>query len=98
MKKRDSIEDFIRDNRASFDDLKAPDRVWARINKQDRPVHTMWKWSAVAASALLLIAVGYIFGMKTQVQPAIAGWEEYMEAEQYYQEKIAHKMERIKTL
>ena len=98
MKKQDSLEDFIKDNRASFDDLRAPDRVWARISKQDRPVHAMWKWSAVAASGLLLIAVGYIFGMKTQAQPAIAGWEEYIEAEQYYKEKIAHKMERIKTL
>ena len=98
MKKQDPLETFIRDNRASFDDLKAPDQVWARISKQDRPVHSLWKWSAVAASALLLIAVGYIFGMKTQAQPAIAGWEEYLEAEQYYQDRIDRKIEKIKTL
>lgn len=98
MKRQDSLEDFIRDNRASFDDLKAPDRVWARINKQDRPVQSLWKWTAIAASALLLIAVGYIFGIRTQAQPEIAGWDEYKEAEQYYQDRIARKMEKIKTL
>lgn len=98
MKRQDSLEDFIRDNRASFDDLKAPDRVWTRINKQDRPVHSLWKWTAVAASALLLIAVGYIFGIRTQAQPEIAGWDEYQEAEQYYQDRIDRKMERIKAL
>lgn len=98
MKRQDSLEDFIRDNRASFDDLKVPDRVWARINKQDRPVHSLWKWTAVAASALLLVAVGYIFGIRTQAQPEIAGWDEYKEAEEYYQDRIDQKMERIKTL
>jgi len=94
----ESISNFIRDHRASFDDLKAPDRVWARINKQDRPVQSFWKWTAIAASALLLIAVGYVFGIRTQAQPEIAGWDEYKEAEQYYQDRIARKMEKIKTL
>ena len=98
MKRQDSLEDFIRDNRASLDDLKAPDRVWARINKKDRPVQSLWKWTAMAASALLLIAVGYIFGIRTQAQPEIAGWDEYKEAEQYYQDRIDRKMEKIKTL
>lgn len=98
MKRQDSLEDFIRDNRASFDDLKAPDRVWTRINKQDQPVQSLWKWTAMAASALLLIAVGYIFGIKSQAQPEIAGWDEYKEAEQYYQDRIDRKMEKIKSL
>jgi len=98
MKKQDPLEDFIRDNRTSFDDLKAPAGIWARIDKKDKPVINLWKWSAVAASALLLVAVGYIFGMKTQAQPDIAGWDEYMEAEKYYQDRIARNMEKIKTL
>ncbi len=98
MKKQDPLEDFIRDNRASFDDLKAPAGIWARIDKKDKPVINMWKWSAIAASALLLIAVGYIFGIKTQTQTDIAGWDEYMEAEKYYQSRIDSKMQEIKTL
>ncbi len=98
MKKHDPLETFIRDNRASFDDLKAPEGIWARIDKKDKPVINLWKWSAVAASALLLVAVGYIFGIKAQGQPDIAGWDEYMEAEKYYQSRIDMKMQEIKTL
>jgi hypothetical protein len=72
--------------------------VWARIDQKDRPVFNLWKWSAVAASALLLVAVGYIFGIKAQAQPDIAGWDEYLEAEKYYQARIDQKMEKIRTL
>ena len=98
MKEQDPLETFIRDNRSSFDDLKAPQRVWGRIDKKDRPVINLWKWSAVAASALLLVAVGYIFGIKDQARPDVAGWDEYMEAENYYQSRIDMKMQEIKTL
>ena len=98
MKQHDPLEDFIRDNKAAFDDLKAPRGLWNRIDQKDRPVHPWWKWSAIAASALLLIAVGYIFGMKTQSKHEIAGWDEYLETEKYYQARIDRKMEKIKTL
>jgi hypothetical protein len=98
MRGNDRLEEFIRDNRASFDDLKAPAGIFDRISPPERPVHHLWKWTAVAASALLLIAVGYIFGLKTSARPEIAGWDEYQEAEQYYQARIDRKMEEIKTL
>jgi len=104
MSEKDRLEEFIKENRASFDDLKAPAGVWNRIDAKlgadvkVRPVHHLWKWMAVAASGLLLIAVGYIFGMKTQSTPEIAGWDEYLEAEKYYQTRIERKMDEIKTL
>ena len=98
MKDHDHLENFIRDNRTSFDDLKAPRGVWERIDQKDRPTLHLWKWTAVAASALLLVAVGYIFGMKTQSKPAIAGWDEYLETEKYYQGRIDRNMEKIKAL
>src|SRR6187549_554577 len=98
MKQKDSLADFIKANRASFDDLKAPKGVWERIDKKDRPVVHLWKWAAIAASALLLIAVGYIFGMKTKAQPEIAGWDEYLETEKYYQSRIDVNLEKIKAL
>jgi len=98
MKQKDSLADFIKANRASFDDLKAPKGAWERIDKKDRPVVHLWKWTAIAASALLLIAVGYIFGMKTKAQPEIAGWDEYLETEKYYQSRIDVNLEKIKAL
>jgi hypothetical protein len=98
MENKDRLEEFIRDNRASFDDLKAPANVWDRILPEEKPVYHLWKWGAVAASALLLVAIGYIIGLKSYAQPEIAGWDEYQEAEKYYEARIHHKMEEIKTL
>ncbi len=98
MKDKDRLEDFIRDNRSAFDDLKAPAGVWSRIDKRNRPVFHFWKWSAVAASALLLVAVGYIFGIKSQSEPQIAGWDEYVETEKFYQVRIDRNVEKIKAL
>ena len=94
----DNLERFIRENREAFDDLKAPAGVWERINKKERPVVHFWKWTAIAASALLLISVGYIFGLKTQSRSDIAGWDEYQETEKFYQARIDQKMEEIKAL
>ena len=98
MEHKDRLEEFIRSNRESFDDLKAPAGLWERVAPKQKPVFHLWKWSAIAASALLLVAVGYIMGMKKYNEPTIAGWEEYQEAEKYYQTRINRKMEEIKTL
>lgn len=96
--KQDPLEEFIRSNRSSFDDLKAPAGLWNRIAPEKPRVHPLWKWTAVAASALLLIAGGYIVGMKTTDAPDVANWEEYQEAEKYYETRINREMEKIKTL
>jgi hypothetical protein len=98
MEKKDALAAFIKTNANSFDDLKAPPQVWQRISEKTKsaPVHSLWKWSAVAASALLLIVAGYLFGIKAHAKPDIAGWDEYLEAEQFYQVRINQQMEKIK--
>ncbi|MEO5906277.1 MAG: hypothetical protein ABIQ11_06095 [Saprospiraceae bacterium] len=98
MRKQTGLEDFIRDHRSDFDDLKAPPGVWNRINGEKTKVHSLWKWSAVAASALLMLSLGYILGTNAQKEPARAEWQEYQETEQYYESRIQEKMEQIKTL
>ena len=93
------LEDFIKGNKQGFDDLKAPPSAWRGIERRLEPkVHHLWKWSAVAASALLLVAVGYIFGMRSTATDRIAGWEQFEEAEHFYQARINVKMDKIKTL
>ncbi len=94
----DRLEQFIKENRGSFDHLKAPAGLWDRVAPVRKVEFPVWKYTAIAASALLLVAVGYIFGMKSQSGPHIAGMEEYEEAERYYQSRIDQKMETIKTL
>lgn len=95
----DRLEDFIKSNKESFDDLKAPSKVWRGIERKLEPkVHPLWKWCAVAASALLLVSVGYIFGIKQNATRQIAGWEQFEEAERFYQTRINVRMEKIKAL
>lgn len=98
MSKRSSLEDFIRDHRTEFDDLRAPKGVWQRLDQRNPRVHHLWRWYAVAASALLLISIGYIFGTRIHSGSNIAGWKEYQETEQYYESRIQSKMDKIKTL
>ncbi|MFZ1679326.1 MAG: hypothetical protein WAT91_18755 [Saprospiraceae bacterium] len=98
MKSRPSLEDFIRDHRSEFDDLKAPSGVWKKLDNRHPRVHHLWKWSAVAAGALLLISIGYIFGTTYNGGPDVAGWKEYQETEQYYEARIQSRMDKIKTL
>lgn len=98
MRNKDSLEKFITNNRSSFDDLKAPSRVWTQIEKKDRPVFHMWKWSAVAASALLLIAIGYILGDRANAPVQNEQWAEYQETENFYQARVSQKLDEIKSL
>ena len=95
---KDKLEDFIRQHRSDFDDLKAPRDLFDKIVPVEHKVHPLYKWVAVAASALLLISVGYIFGTMQRSPESIAGWTEFQEAEQYYQSRINVKMEEIKSL
>jgi len=96
--KKSNLENFIHENRDAFDDLKAPKGLFEKIVPRERNTNPLWKWMTIAATALLLIAVGYIVGTKTSPETRVAGWNEFQEAEQYYQSKIDAKMELIKTL
>jgi len=98
MKEKISIEDFIRSHREEFDHLTAPGHLWKRIQPSQVRELSIWKWTTVAASALLLISLGYIIGTRSGRQPDIAGWDEYQQTEQYYESRIREKMDRIKSL
>lgn len=98
MSKKKSIEEFVRDHRDAFDDLKAPSRVWPKIIQETRQVVSWWKLIAIAASILLLISVGYIIRSETQPGFQMAGWDEYLATEKYYEMQIKVKMDQIKTL
>lgn len=95
------LESFVRTHREAFDDRTAPAGLWNRIDRDLRPVrtvHPIWKWTAVAASALLLVLSGYLFGLRTPKAPPVAGWSEYQEAEAYYTTAISEKMDQIRQV
>jgi hypothetical protein len=98
MKKKVALEEFIRSHRQEFDDLKAPSRVWYHVNPSPPRVNVMWKWTAVAASALLLVLSGYLIGSRSGNPRDIAGWKEYQDKSQYYEAQIEQKLVQLKAM
>ncbi len=102
MMKEDKLRRFMMDNREAFDDAEPPLRTWNRIEKQlpsqQARAIRLWKYSAVAAVALLLVAMGVIIGMSTD-QNSLSNspeWAEYQETEKYYSNQVNAKMENLR--
>lgn len=97
--KHDPLVKFISTHKEDFDELKAPRHVWEELDSKLFPkqrVHPGWKWTAIAASVLLCIGVGYTIGYR-QSDHQIAGWKEYEEAESYYQMRISNKLNDMRN-
>lgn len=78
MKERDDLEQFIQDNREAFDDAIPSLKVWAAVDKQlseksspsasadhNEPkgrVRSLWRIASIAASVVVLLAIGAILG------------------------------------
>lgn len=105
------LENFILDNRESFD-TEVPDlRVWAALDKQlsDRPavvaaprVVSMWSRLPslrMAASIALLvtsgIAMGSYFNSRAEPQSLAALSPEHAELERYYKQQIDNKQRQL---
>ncbi|MCO6479734.1 MAG: hypothetical protein J5I94_24065 [Phaeodactylibacter sp.] len=102
---RDHLEQFILDNRETFDGSTPGLRVWGEINheldrRQSRRM-ILWKVSRAAAVVVALLACGaligvYLFGDQMQQAAALERIApEYAEAEQYYQEQIHQKYQQL---
>jgi len=74
MKK--SLEDFAKENRASFDTKKIDAGIWNRIavemkHSKRRPIHTIsvfWKWAAAAVIILFLSVTVFYLSRPTTVE------------------------------
>ncbi|MCB0586881.1 MAG: hypothetical protein KDD06_16360 [Phaeodactylibacter sp.] len=102
---RDYIEQFILDNRESFDSSVPGLKAWGEISheldrRQSRRM-TFWKVSRAAAAVVLLLACGAILGVYlsgSQMQQAAQLEEiapEYAEAEEYYKSQIDQKYQQL---
>ena len=71
--KEDNLEKFVRENRASFDDLEPSMEIWGKINAP-RPRKLNWyKVSVSAAAAILLFAgIFYVYNQQQNTQNHIA--------------------------
>lgn len=103
---KDSLEKFILDNRAAFDDATPGLKVWADIDRrlaepQVRKLTWRHRLQMVAAVLLLLFAGGLAGSYLTQQQQnqATAILEqvapEYFETERFYQQKIDQQLQQL---
>ena len=99
--KEDKLKGFIQKHRDQFDDAVPGAHVWAGIEKklpntQAKSV-MLWKWTAAAAVALLLIASGVIIGLSSNSynSPDYAAMQEYAETEKYYVSQVNEKLSAI---
>jgi len=95
---RDSLEQFIADNREAFDKEVPSLKVWAAIDKtlhpEQKKVRFTWSYFRIAASILLLIGVGMTAGIaiskKHNSERVLANISpEFNEMEDFYQRKLA---------
>jgi len=113
MKEKDNLEKFIRENREAFDDAVPSLKVWAAIDKQlthkDTPaassdnnkqkgrVRRLWRLSSIAASVVILLAIGAILGRQFQYDPMDnyaaddSVLREVEDMRQYYETEIKNK-------
>jgi len=74
---KDSIKDYIDQNREAFDDQGAPDGLWESIEsqlpeeKQEMkmvPLSRVWQ---IAAAAAILVAAAWVFSLRNDSDPAV---------------------------
>ncbi len=108
--KRDSLEQFIQQNRAAFDDATPSLKVWAELDRQLQKepeeqaprLHTQWvRLASIAASVAILIAFGmgmgyYLSQTTAQDSVSLASVSpEYAEMEKYLTNSIDDRMARL---
>jgi len=104
----DRLEQFIGENRTALDRDIPGLRVWAGICKaldarqQTAKVHHLWRNLRVAASVVVLLAVGALIGMYAykynhpRELPTLAEIApEYAELEQYYASRVSNRMREL---
>ena len=99
---RDPLEDFIRENRDSFDNQEPSDALWPKIRKA-LPRTTVRLWDAVGiwrAAAILFMALSaYLLIPKGKEHTGAQGGElsaaEFKDVEEFYFEQISEKVALI---
>lgn len=97
---KDQIEDFIKNNKAAFDDKEPSEKVWKKIEASVVKDTSFSLWNSVtlwrAAAVIFMVLSGYLLIPKTSDtrQPEIA-MKEFADVEQFYFQQISQKTEMI---
>jgi hypothetical protein len=101
--KKDNIEDFIRQNRAAFDDKEPSEKIWRSIEGSLIFPASKSIWNSVqlwrAAAIIFMAVTAYLLIPKTlnnnQRELAL---KEFSDVEQFYVQQISEKTEMITEL
>lgn len=95
---KDQLENFIRQNKAAFDDREPSDRVWLNIRKN---IFSILLWNSVVvwrAAAVLLLGLCIYLAIPaiTDQQENRLAMNEFNDVESFYISQIADKVDQIK--
>lgn len=104
---KDNLEDFIRNNRESFDLDEPGSHLWLNIEKElpGKKRLRLLNISGIAASVLLLISIGYFMGvnqkgheLSSDIFASEEQYQDFNEAQNYYTETIDTRMQQVKNI
>lgn len=104
--KRDRLEEFILENRESFDDAIPSLKVWAGIDRnisaRSARRISLWRGLRIAAAVIVLLLTGAVVGRYISESPSnepIAALEniapEFAETARYYEDQIDQKEKQL---
>lgn len=99
---KDNLEQFVKDNRAGFDDLEPTDQLWKKIQQDLEPQRNyQWMWK-VAAILLFGVTIGLLvernFMNDQNSETVVQIPSELVEAEQFYVRTISMKRQEIEAM
>jgi hypothetical protein len=97
---KDRLEEFIRENRAAFDDKEPSEKVWKNINAS-LGLRRTGVWNSLvlwrAAAVIFMVLCGYLLIPKNTENPIAADnvSSEFDDVEAFYIRQISEKVEMI---
>ena len=93
----DQLEQFIMNNKDSFDDVNPSDQVWERINRRLRKSNSFLQIAWKVAAVVFMVSTAYLLLERnlesSQETPQLS--EEFRQAEDYYTQLISIKRTEI---
>jgi hypothetical protein len=97
---KDRLEEFIRENRAAFDDKEPSEKVWSNINaslglRRTSVWNSLLLWRA--AAVFFMVVCGYLLIPKTTQDPVAmdSASSEFDDVEAFYIRQISEKVQMI---
>lgn len=101
---KDRLEEFVKQNRASFDDREPSEKIWGNIENAMAftPKQTWWNsvvvWRA-AAVVFMITSAALFFGRSAPVKSSDrTAMKEFNDVEAFYTKQISEKVEMIDDL